>query len=85
MMADKTIDPRTLVKIPSLGTRIRDARKAAGYSQEALAERLDVTWKTVNRWERDKSAIRYGHLVQIGILCVVAIEVLIPGLIIKEV
>lgn len=84
-MADEAINSRMLVKMPSLGARIRDARRAAGYSQEALAEQLDVTWKTVNRWERDKSAIRYGHLVQISILCRVDIEVLIPGLPTREV
>ena len=35
----------------SIGLRIREARQAAGLTQETLAARLDVSQPTVNRWE----------------------------------
>jgi HTH-type transcriptional regulator/antitoxin HipB len=34
------------------GARVRRHRKAAGYSQEALARELGVSLFTVSRWER---------------------------------
>lgn len=36
-----------------LGSRIREARKAAGISQETLGEKLGVHRNTTNRWERE--------------------------------
>ncbi len=40
----------------SLGENIRQARKAAGLSQETLGERLGVVSQTVSKWERDESS-----------------------------
>lgn len=40
-----------------LGRRIREARKAAGLSQSALARNLDVADRTVLRWEQRASAV----------------------------
>ena len=40
----------------SLGENIREARKAAGLSQEALGEALGVVSQTVSKWERDESS-----------------------------
>ena len=40
----------------SLGENIRQARKAAGLSQEALGEALGVVSQTVSKWERDESS-----------------------------
>ena len=36
----------------TVSERIRDARKALGLSQSALAEKLGVGTMTVNRWEK---------------------------------
>ena len=40
----------------SLGTRIHEARKARGLSQEALGETLGVVSQTVSKWERGESS-----------------------------
>lgn len=32
--------------------RLRQAREDAGLSQEQLAQKLEVTWASVSRWER---------------------------------
>lgn len=36
----------------SLGTKIKDARVAAGFTQEQLAPQLGITLATLSRWER---------------------------------
>lgn len=38
-----------------IGERIREARKALGWSQEVLAERVGVDQGQVSRWERGES------------------------------
>ena len=43
------------VKIMSLGNRLFQARKKAGYSQEAVAERLGVSRQTISKWETDET------------------------------
>lgn len=39
----------------SLGENIREGRKAAGLTQEALGEKLGMAAQTVSKWERDES------------------------------
>jgi Predicted transcriptional regulators len=43
------------VKIMSLGNHLFQARKKAGYSQEAVAERLGVSRQTISKWETEVS------------------------------
>ncbi|MDA0262564.1 MAG: helix-turn-helix transcriptional regulator [Chloroflexi bacterium] len=45
------------ISIPGLGGRLRRARNETGLSQEAVAERIGVSWMTVHRWERSQRAI----------------------------
>ncbi|MBL16564.1 MAG: hypothetical protein CL767_05175 [Chloroflexi bacterium] len=40
------------ISIPGLGGRLRRTRNGTGLSQEKVAERIGVSWMTVNRWER---------------------------------
>ena len=48
--------------------QIRNLRKQLGLSQEAFAERLGVSFATVNRWEAGKRAPQKGRLAQIRAL-----------------
>ena len=36
----------------SVGERIREARLAHGWTHEELARRMDVNWRTVQRWQK---------------------------------
>ena len=45
------------ISIPGLGGRLRRARNGTGLSQEAVAERVGVSWMTVHRWERSQRAV----------------------------
>ena len=46
----------------STGELVAAIRKKAGYSQEALARVLSVSYPTVNSWERGRSTPRSEHL-----------------------
>ena len=43
--------------IPGLGACLRRARSGTGLSQEAVADRIGVSWMTVHRWERSQRGI----------------------------
>ena len=45
------------ISIPGLGGRLRRARNETGLSQEAVAERVGVSWMTVHRWERSQRSV----------------------------
>ena len=79
-MVQAPINPAMKVGMPGLGERLRGARRAAGLTQEALAERLEVSWMTVHRWEHDTRPIRYQFLTGICLCLDVEIGVLVPGL-----
>jgi transcriptional regulator with XRE-family HTH domain len=38
----------------SVGERIREARLAHGWTHEELARRMNVNWRTVQRWQKGK-------------------------------
>lgn len=45
------------------GKRLREERKRQGYSQERLAEELNMQRKTINNWEKSRSAPNFTLLV----------------------
>ena len=50
------------ISIPGLGGRLQRARKSTGLSQEAVADRIGVSWMTVHRWERSQRGVSDTHL-----------------------
>ena len=38
----------------TIGERIREARLAHGWTHEELARRMNVNWRTVQRWQKGK-------------------------------
>lgn len=50
----------------SFGKKIADARKKMGWSQENLAERLNVTFQAVSSWERDENLPDTAHLLELS-------------------
>lgn len=49
-----------------IGSRIKAARQAKGYSQETLAEKLEVSFQAVSSWETGKSKPDPDHLPQLS-------------------
>lgn len=62
-----------------IGQRIKEARKKAGWSQEMLAESIDVAIAYVSRIERGGAQVNLRRLSQISKALATPIEVLITG------
>ena len=51
---------------PTLGAKIRKARKDTGYNPERFAVALNISSATLQRWETDKSAPGLSKLAAIA-------------------
>ena len=63
----------------SAGDRIRAARVAAGYTQEALAREVGVTRSAVAQWETDRAGQVGGNLARIAEVLGVSVGHLLTG------
>jgi transcriptional regulator with XRE-family HTH domain len=54
------------MQAPDVGSRIKEAREAAGFSQTALARELGRGERTVQAWERNERTPRIDHLTQLA-------------------
>lgn len=62
----------------TLGERLRDARKAAGLTQEKLAQEADVTVSTIARLEHDRTEPSLGTLFALARVLDVSVTALLP-------
>ena len=60
-----------------LAENIRVHRKAMGFTQEQLAERLDVTLGAVSKWERGGSEPDLAHIMELAELFHVSVDALL--------
>ena len=67
------------VDLRAMGERIQTRRKQLGYTQEQLADRLDVSIQMVSNLERGNKAIRIDNLVRLGELLQVSTDYLLTG------
>ena len=63
----------------SIGQRIGNLRKNKGYSQEYVAERLEVSRQAVSKWENDTSAPDTYNLIALAELFDVSVEYIAIG------
>lgn len=61
----------------SLGTKLYELRAKAGLSQDALAEKLDVSRQSVSKWETDASVPELEKLIKLAELYGVTLDELI--------
>ena len=52
------------MKEMTVGERIQQLRKAAGLSQEQLAEQLDVSRQSVSKWELNDAAPEISKIIE---------------------
>lgn len=63
----------------SMGERIAALRKQNGFSQEYLAEKLEVSRQAVSKWEQDLTNPDTGNLIKLSELFNVSVEFLSTG------
>ena len=63
----------------SIGQRISKLRRDNGYSQEYIAEKLDVSRQAVSKWETDNSVPDTYNLIALAELFGVSIEYIAVG------
>ena len=61
----------------TLGQRIREHRRRAGMSQEALARQLDVSRQAVTKWESGQSAPSTENLFRLAELFHTTVDLLL--------
>ncbi len=63
----------------TLGERISDLRKQRNYSQEYVAQELDISRQAVYKWEKDLSSPDTAHLIRLAEIFGVSVEYLATG------
>lgn len=63
----------------SIGTRIAEQRKQHNFSQEYVAEQLDVSRQAVSKWEKDLTKPDTGNLIRLAELFHVSVDYLATG------
>ena len=63
----------------TLGERIANLRKKSGYSQEYIAEQLEVSRQAVSKWEKDLSSPDTGNLIKLAELLNTSVQFLATG------
>ena len=61
----------------SFGEKLQELRRKAGLSQDALAERLEVSRQAVSKWERDEAVPETEKVVRIAKLFDVSLDELL--------
>ncbi len=63
----------------SIGNRISELRKKHNYSQEYVAEQLDVSRQAVSKWEQDQTSPDTNNLIALARLFGVSVEYIATG------
>ena len=63
----------------TLGSRLLELRKQKGFTQEQLAEKLNVTNQSVSKWEKDINAPDITLLVELADLLETSVDYLREG------
>lgn len=63
----------------SIGEKLYNHRKNAGFSQEELAEKIGVSRQAVSKWERDESSPDTNNLIALAKLYNISLDDLVLG------
>ncbi len=64
----------------AVGNRVRELRMRAGLSQQALAERIGLSFQQVQKYEKGTNRMGASRLIQIASVLNVPVEALFEGL-----
>lgn len=65
--------------LKEIGVRIYERRKALGYTQEQIAEMMDVSIQMISNLERGNKAIRIDNLLKISKILKVSTDYILTG------
>ena len=68
------------VLLQDIGKRIQQRRKALGYTQEQMAEMMNVSVQMVSNLERGNKAIRIDNLINISRILKVSTDYILTGM-----
>ena len=68
-----------MIEVRSIGARIREARKHKEWTQEELAEAVEVSRSAVAQWETDRAGQITGNLARIASALGTSVEWLMYG------
>lgn len=63
----------------NIGKRLKDARIESGYTQEQVAEQLDVSRQTISSWENGRTFPDIVSVVSLSDIYDVSLDVLVKG------
>lgn len=66
--------------LKEIGKRISDLRKSLGYTQEQVAELMDVSVQMISNLERGNKAIRIDNLLKISKILGVSTDYILSGM-----
>ena len=66
-------------KVDTIGGRIAEARKALGYTQADVAEKMNVTFQAVSSWERDEFVPDTYNLIELAKVLNVSVSSLVEN------
>ncbi|MBE6903972.1 MAG: helix-turn-helix transcriptional regulator [Ruminococcaceae bacterium] len=66
-------------KLKEIGTRISDRRKQLNYTQEQIADKMDVSIQMISNLERGNKAIKIENLIKISEILNVSTDYILIG------
>lgn len=67
------------VDLSGIGKRIQNRRKQQGYTQEQLADKMNVSIQMVSNLERGNKAIRIDNLINVSQILAVSTDYILTG------
>lgn len=74
----------TPAELKAIGNRIGNRRKQLNYTQEQIAEKMDVSVQMVSNLERGNKAIRIDNLIKIAEILGVSTDYILTGEIVSK-
>ena len=69
----------TSAELKAIGNRISNRRKSLNYTQEQIAEKMDVSIQMVSNLERGNKAIKIDNLIKISEILNVSADYILTG------
>lgn len=73
------ITPKARNEVMEIGSKLKTARTASGYTQEKVAEEIQVSRQTISNWENEKSYPDIVSVIKLSDLYNISLDELLKG------